>query len=422
VPKACAYLFFFTLFSAFAIFSSPDGATTAEECTPFSPGQYSSSLALDPFGNPHVAWEQSLRIGTSECQQNDIYYTSSADQGMSFMRVAADIDWITEATQARVSLAIDSEGNPAVAWADKREGEKYVYFAQSDDGGRTFSPGIRIDESARRQERPCLVFDQHDNPVIAWIKVHHVAPNMNPVGYIHVTRSNDGGATFLESVSVCPGSKPYQGWPALAVDSNNNPVVALHYYSLGKSLWNVYYIRSIDQGASFQKPIVVDPGYNQYIAGNDALTLDSQGNPCIAFMDHREGYWNIRFARSPDGGMTFDPSVVIDPYPTRQMTPSIGIDSNDKLYLAWVDKRTGVNNIRFSTSDDLGSTFTPSIPIDPGNAMQNRPCIDVDPVLNVPHITWTDKRQGLCYVFHTMSFNSGFSFMPGIPVYPFPTE
>ena len=394
-----------------------------EECTPFSPGQYSSSLALDPSGNPHVAWEQSLRIGSSECQQNDIYYTSSADQGMSFRRVAADIDWITEATQARVSLAIDSQGNPAVAWTDKREGEKYVYFARSDDGGRTFSPGIRIDDSTRRQERPCLVFDMYDNPVIAWIKAHYEAPNMNPVGYVHVTRSNDGGATFIESVSVCPGSKPYQGWPALAIDSNNNPVVTLHYYSLGKSLWNVYCARSVDQGGSFLKPVAVDPGdYNQYVAGNDALVLDSQDNPCIAFMDHREGYWNIRFARSTDGGATFASSAVVDPYPTRQMTPSIAIDANDKLYMAWVDKRTGINNIRFSMSEDLGSSFIPSILIDPGSAMQNRPCVDVDPVLNVPHITWTDKRQGLCYVFHTMSFNYGSSFMPGIPVYPFPTE
>jgi hypothetical protein len=45
-------------------------------CTPFQPGQYSSSLYIDQLGNPHVAWEQVLNNGISsdgeKCWQNDI--------------------------------------------------------------------------------------------------------------------------------------------------------------------------------------------------------------------------------------------------------------------------------------------------------------------------------------------------------------
>lgn len=417
---------FFCFFSAFCMvlaFSSSNHLLLAEECTPFSAGQYSSSLSLDPVGNPHVAWEQVLHTASPECNQNDIFYTNSPDGGMSFFGATADIDRLPTATQARVSLEVDPAGNPAVAWVDTRDDEKYVYFARSSDGGVTFAPGIRIDLSEERQDRPCLVFDWDGNPVIAWIKVFHVAPNMNPVGYIFVTRSVDGGATFLPSVRVCGSPKPYQGWPALAVDSSNNPMVALHYYNPHNKSWNAYFVKSVDQGESYLNPVWVEKSaYHQYVMGNDAIVVDSNDNPYIALNDNRDGIWNIRLARSVDGGSSFLPSVPIDSYPARQIIPSLGIDANDNLYVAWADKRSGLSNIRFTMSEDGGVTFRNSIPVDTVYATQNRVCLDVDSSAGIPHIIWSDGRQGRSFVYHTLSFDHGASFLPSMPVYAFPVD
>jgi hypothetical protein len=237
---------YFLGFCILPFFPFSNHLSLAAECTPYPTGQNSSSLSLDPSGNPHVAWEQVLNTSSPECNQNDIFYTNSADEGMSFFAATADIDRLPNVTQARVSLEVDGEGNPAVAWVDTRNDEKSVYFARSFDGGNTFTAGVRIDSSPQRQDRPCLVFDSNNNPVIAWIEVHYVARYQNPVGYIFVTRSVDGGATFLPSVCVCAKSKPYQGWPALAIDSNNNPMVALHYYGNWNNSWNLFFARSRD--------------------------------------------------------------------------------------------------------------------------------------------------------------------------------
>jgi hypothetical protein len=388
-------------------------------CTPFSPGQYSPSLYIDSLGNPHVAWEQILPHGPY-CNQNDIYYTHSTDQGESFLPATADIDRF-DFDQARVSLAVDKNGNPAVIWADTREGIKYIYFSKSYDGGNTFTPGIRIDTSSEHQDRPSLLFDSKGNPMIVWIKVYYLAPNMNPVGYLYFTKSTDGGRTFLPSVCVYGNSSPYQGWPSATIDSNNNPLIATHYYRVDKQSWNAYFIKSIDQGASFEDPVIVEPSFSdQLVSGKDVLVVDSYDNPYLVFMDKRSGHWNIRLARSLDGGSSFKPSRLIDSSVSHQLTPSLGIDADDILYIVWGDIKSGIQNIYFTMSEDGGSTFRQSIVVDQKTTLQNRPSLYVDFNLGIPHVAWSDIRQGRNYIYYSKSIDNGISFLPSTPVYEYP--
>jgi hypothetical protein len=88
----------------------------------------------------------------------------------------------------------------------------------------------------------------------------------------------------------------------------------------------------------------------------------------------------------------------------------------------WGDKRSGYSNIRFTMSEDGGVTFRASIPVDEAPTFQNRACLDVDFDLGIPHVTWTDNRQGRGYVYHTKSLDNGASFIPSMPVYEFPVD
>jgi hypothetical protein len=310
-----------------------------------------------------------------------------------------------------------------VAWVDRREERTYIYFSRSFDGGETFSPGIRIDSTIQRQDRPFLLFDSDGNPLIAWIKTYYDAPRMNPVGYIYVTKSIDGGITFLPSVCVYCNSLPFQGWPSLSIDSNNNPMVVTHYYNDKKNRWNVYFVKSIDNILSFSLPVLVEDGLNDQVAsGKNVLVVDSNDNPYIALTDNRSGYSNVRLARSSDGGLSFLPSVAIDSYPTNQVTPSLGIDSEGIIYIVWSDERNDYQNIYFSMSEDGGLTFRQSASFDQGRFLQNRPSISVDFDHDIPHITWTDKRKGICYLYYTKSMDKGASFLPPTPVYPYPID
>jgi hypothetical protein len=150
--------------------------------------------------------------------------------------------------------------------------------------------------------------------------------------------------------------------------------------------------------------------------------VDSNDNPYVAIMDNTFSHWNIRLARSNDGGSSFLPSEAIESYASRQIIPSLGIDINDNLYVAWTDNRTGVGQTRFSMSEDGGATFRPSIAVDPTGTLQNRACLDVDFQVGIPHVVWADMRQGRLYVYHSMSLDNGVSFQPSLPVFPFPVD
>ena len=433
IPKCHGKPMRIVLIFLFAILLFPPGTSSGAEpfdydrCTPFGPGQYSASIFVDPLGDPHVAWEQILDNGISSdgefCRQNDIYYTYSTDQGASFAEATADIDripWV----QARVSMAIAPDGNPGVVWVDHREGEKYVYFSRSADGGATFSPGVRVEPAlSRRQDRPFLLFDSQGNPFVAWIDFYYQCSHMNPVGYIRVSRSLDGGASFEPSVSICPSSRPYQGWPSFILDSHDNPMVTVHYWNTRAKHWNVYFTRSTDKGQTFSYPVLVETtSHHQAVAGKHAMVVDSSDNPIIAITDKRTGYWNIRVVRSIDGGNSFLGSIAVDAYPTQQVTPSLGIDADDNLYVVWSDERNGQQNIRFSMSDDGGYTFRQSVFLDQQVTLQNRPSLEVNSDLGVVHIEWADRRQRRSFVYYTKSMDGGETFSAPISVYPYPLD
>ena len=102
------------------------------------------------------------------------------------------------------------------------------------------------------------------------------------------------------------------------------------------------------------------------------------------------------------------------------MTPSLTIGPNDDVYVAWADRRSGLNNIRFAKSLDGGETFLSSSLVESSAFLQNRPCLEIHPNSGVIHLTWSDEREGRLFVYYSKSFDNGDSFLPSISVYPFP--
>lgn len=103
-----------------------------------------------------------------------------------------------------------------------------------------------------------------------------------------------------------------------------------------------------------------------------------------------------------------------------QETPSLGIDSEGNIYIVLSDERNDFQNIYFSMSEDGGATFNESKAIDQNQALQNRPSLYVDFNHCTPHITWSDTRQGICYLHYTKSIDNGESISPIISVYEYP--
>lgn len=132
------------------------------------PGGYQRfpSIDVDISGNVHVCW-MDWRMGKS-----GIFYAKSNDSLNSFGPNVAVTDNTTKAHPP--SLAVDPKGNPRIAWEDHREGLPRIYFASSNDSGLSFGGNIPVSPSLDgRQKNPSVEIDGNDITWIAWLDTRY---------------------------------------------------------------------------------------------------------------------------------------------------------------------------------------------------------------------------------------------------------
>ncbi len=124
------------------------------------------TLGIDRSGALHVAWTD-LRAREAD---TNIFYARSDDGGATFSpnrqlddsKVGFDADHDTPTNQWHPSLAVD-RGKLFVAWQDDRLGNDDIFFTTSFDGGGTFAPAERVDDTgagASEQSRPSLAISR----------------------------------------------------------------------------------------------------------------------------------------------------------------------------------------------------------------------------------------------------------------------
>jgi hypothetical protein len=122
----------------------------------------------------------------------------------------------------------------------------------------------------------------------------------------------------------------------------------------------------------------------------------------------REPDTNVFYARSIDQGATFPPAVQLDDSkagfdpdadtPSNQWHPSLVL-SDGTLFVAWQDNRLGNDDVFFTSSTDGGATFAPAERVDDtgtGQSVQTRPRLAVGGrgPRRLCYATWEDDRDG----------------------------
>lgn len=109
---------------------------------------------------------------------------------------------------------------------------------------------------------------------------------------------------------------------------------------------------------------------------NPSLAVDADGNIYVAWEDERNGDYDIYFAKSIDGGVTWSTNVKVndDTSSSDQEDPSLAVDGNGDLYLAWDDERGGGSDIYFAKSTDGGVTWNTNVKVN----SQGSPSLVVD--------------------------------------------
>jgi hypothetical protein len=231
---------------------------------------------------------------------------------------------------------------------------------------------------------------------------------------VYLQRSLDGGATWLAQDLRINSVAGAAEQPVVATDGNGKVFVAWRDSRNGKS----------EVFAATYDAIANTLGTNVAVSGGqpaEQITIAANAggpNVYIAWTDLRGAKKAIRMARSMDSGTNYaaDGMVVnADSTFADASSPTIAA-SMQRVALAWEDTRSGLPDIRVSTSLDGGATFPPTsartdLGSTPGTSASTRPRITLGMGQNV-FVTWEDARNGQRDIYANNSFNDGLTFQP----------
>ena len=271
------------------------------------------------------------------------------------------------------SLMLDSQGNIYVCYGhyDWSTFNVDVYFTKSEDGGMSFTTPVLVNDTTRAaQDNPSIAVDTSGQIVyVAWQDTRNPVniPNFD----VYVTRSTDGGLTFGPSVRVDDtGSDSLdQQKPSIGCTQGGDTVYVVWWDERNGEFDNldVYFSRSIDGGLTFEPNVLVNDtvGITQSLQWYPSLFVSRSGSIYIVWEDNRFGPYQVYFAKSIDCGLSFvGHQRVTDTLISGGWNPSIYSLNDSLVYVAWSEGRTYSqtgDDIYFSFSTDGGDTFNPNV-------------------------------------------------------------
>lgn len=264
-------------------------------------GDSHPKIALGPDAALYVTWTRPL----SKPFTGEVRFARSLDGGKHWSKaisVHADRQEITHRFDA---LAVDRQGHIFVAWIDKRDqelaraaGRKYrgaaVYFAVSEDGGRSFRGDYKVAQHSCECCRIALAVLPEGGVLAMWR--HVFAPNVRDHAVAILNSDGSVGpmrrATFDQwAIDACP----HHG-PSLAVAANGT--VHAVWFNLGPENPGISYGRLRDGTVQGQRKVGDDSA--------EHADLAVSGDRVAIAWKHFDGKrtW-LDAMRSDDAGLTW---------------------------------------------------------------------------------------------------------------------
>ncbi|MFD2334496.1 sialidase family protein [Cohnella sp. GCM10020058] len=318
---------------------------------------------------------------------------------------------------------------------DTTSGSPMVGLYRSLDGGNSWANStLPLPAGFTGAEAPTVAYGFPSTFVVA----AHAFPGPSDGTTIFYI-STDNGATFSAPKIVAPGFGTYinNDETNIIVDvGQSSPYLGNIYVSYNHQ-FNVanggnstaFLQRSTDNGATWNTTILLSSESNQVERPEVAVSLTGIVYAAWVTLNPNSNYI-VR--RSLDGGMTFDPPVLVSnvvPVPTPLPVPnydfrvltfaSISTDRSigpftEDVYAVWQDNRQGYADIFMSKSTDQGLHWSAPVPITgaPAGSQNFFPSVDVDPLTGVVNIIYySNQVDGFDLdVFVARSINGGATF------------
>lgn len=316
-------------------------------------------------------------------------------------------------------------------WSDERAGRSNIYATQSLDHGTTFGPSVRVNDIPDKAHLygATLAIDPQGHVYVVWLDERDGDQD------IYFSRSVAQGITGAFSASVKVNDDEtrepavdefgdpeyiepaaFQTHPMIVLGPKDSIYVVWQDYR--RSQADIYFAKSMDGGKTFDRNVKVTDEFGSAGQLYPSMAVSPDGMIHIAWHDHRKGNADIFFARSTDGGESFSRNLKVsdDETETHQFSPSLAVDRKGHIYIAWHDLRNNSQpDIYFGKSVDGGQSFGPNVQVsdDSSGAFQFHPSIAVTASGTIG-VVWEDKRHGNFDIFFSTSHDGGKTFTKNV--------
>ena len=285
-----------------------------------------------------------------------------------------------------------------IVWEDDRNGTSDIYLRASADGGSSFGPEVRVDDTTvnkvpwddnTAQREPAIAVAPNGTIYVAW------EDNREGKYLIFISCSTDNGATFSEDILIDWSFEGIQYDPAIAVSPDGDIYVAWEDSREMQGSFQIYVSHSGD-GIYYSSGVRASDVSLDYDCLEPAIGAWDDGMVHVVWEDDRTWDVDIYMATSNDTGVTFAPSVRvnIDPTSSDQSSPDLAVNDN-RIMVVWRDQKMSTADIYISGSVDQGRSFGPDSCVHPDSNIgaQIEPRIDMDLFGNMV-VTWSNASGG----------------------------
>ncbi len=286
-----------------------------------------------------------------------------------------------------------SGDNIHITWYEDRAADYEIYYKRSTNGGTNWDSDVRLTSNSG--------FSLYPSIAVSGSVLHVVWQDTRDGNEeIYYQRSTTGGTIWGAATRLTnsPGGSKY---PSVSVSGT---LVHVFWHDFRSGSWKIYYKRSTDSGVNWS----VDTRLSDQGA---AIGAEGYASTCVngnyvhaAWHDSRDGYFEIYYKRSIDGGNNWSADVRLSNDPQGSDVPSISASGN-YVHVTWYDQRDGNSEIYYKRSSDNGDNWSTDI------RLTNAPDNSFFPVIessgNNVHIVWHDRRSGIYRPYYKHSSDHG---------------
>jgi len=340
---------------------------------------------------------------------NEIFFAKSTDYGNSF---DSPINLSQNNGSSAFPRLVVSESNVYIVWYDYSLGQSDIFFARSNDKGKTFN--VTSFTNSVPSYNPWigtssnfvyLVFnDGGRTTTVEFPSGEKRLVDLNTgEEELIIGRSEDGGESFeFINLSDSPG---ITSWNARIKVSGPNVFVVWNEMVNKES--EIFFSVSTDNGKTFSEPINVSNNTKESI---DAGLAVSENNIYLIWNQKTPDSIDIFFTKSTDYGNIFSTPINLS---NSLSVSAIGRDlsiavSDEKLFVVWYTDSKENSDVFFTRSLDGGLNFSTHVNLSQSDALSKYSQVVVNEK-NV-YVVWHDYSQGNGDIFLRESTDYGATF------------